>query len=262
MSTTSRQASNETPRRILITGAGSGIGRALALRLDAQGDWLALIGRRLEALEQTASACRSQPPLLLPADVTKSEELAIAARSIEQAWGALDGVVNNAGVAFYGSPEQTSLLDWERVLAVNLTAPFMVVQTMLPLLRRGRQAAIVNVASTLGVVGLRGASAYCAAKGGLVNWTRALALDLAPDQIRVNAVLPGVVDTPMLDTERGDSDSAAARKQRLAALHPLGRLASPDDVAAAIAMLLSRDAGFMTGSLLTVDGGQTAGFAE
>jgi NAD(P)-dependent dehydrogenase (short-subunit alcohol dehydrogenase family) len=87
-------------------------------------------------------------------------------------------------------------------------------------------------------------------------------LDLAPDQIRVNAVLPGVVDTPMLDTERGDSGSAFARKQRLAALHPLGRLASPDDVAAAIAMLLSRDAGFMTGSLLTVDGGQTAGFAE
>ncbi|MFN7965824.1 MAG: SDR family oxidoreductase [Acidobacteriota bacterium] len=262
MSSTSRLTSNETSRRFLITGAGSGIGRALALRLQARGHRLALIGRRVEALEQTAAAFRSTEPLILPADVTQPSDLATAARTIDQRWGALDGIVNNAGLSHYASIEQIALVDWERVIATNLTAPFLVLQTMLPLLRRGEHRSVVNVGSTLGAVGLRGASAYCAAKAGLINWTRAVALDLAPEQIRVNVVLPGVVDTPMLDAERGEPGTAAERKQRLAALHPLGRLASADDVAAAIAMMLSPDAAFITGSTLTVDGGQTAGFAE
>jgi NAD(P)-dependent dehydrogenase (short-subunit alcohol dehydrogenase family) len=257
--TTTEQGSDG--RRALITGAGSGIGRAVALLLSSRGARVALLGRRAERLAETAAGCTGPTPLVLPCDVTDPQAVDSALAATRRVFGGLDQLVNNAGQGHFGAIEQTSLETWNRLLAVNLTGPFLVTRAALPLLEHGAAPAVVNVASTLGVVGLRGASAYCAAKGGLVNWTRALALDLAPLGIRVNAVLPGVVDTEMLDVARAKPDGVD-RRQRLAQGLPLGRIGSVEEIAVMIAALLDRSASFVTGAVLTVDGGATAGFAE
>jgi len=192
--------------------------------------------------------------------VSRESDVEVALTRAGDAWQGLDGLVNNAGAAFYGDVGETTLADWEHMLHVNLTGPFLVTRAALPWLRRGSAPAIVMVASTLGVRGLAGAAAYCAAKGGLVNFTRALAVELAGAGIRVNAICPGVVDTPMLSADRHDGASAEQRRRDLAQVHPIGRVAQPAEIAAAIEHALSPDASFMTGAVIVVDGGQTCGF--
>lgn len=253
-----------SPGRYLISGAGSGIGRELARQWAADGARIALLGRRRDPLEATAAICREAggTALVLPADVTDPEAVRGAAAEVEAAWGGLDGLVNNAGLAGYGGLEETSLEEWQRILAVNLTGPFLLTRAMVPLLRRGRSPGVVMVASTLGLVGLKRAGAYCAAKAGLVNFTRVLALEYAAEGIRFNAVCPAVVDTVMLATDRGDALEPGQRRLELAGLHPLGRLADPAEVAAVIRFLLSPAASFITGTAVTMDGGQMAGFSR
>jgi NAD(P)-dependent dehydrogenase (short-subunit alcohol dehydrogenase family) len=252
------------PRRALVTGAGSGIGRATAVRLAAGGARVALVGRRRDPLEETAGLCREVggEPLVCPADVTRVDAVDAVVGAAGARWGALDALVCSAGMAFYAGVEATSPEAWDEVLRVNLTAPFFVARAALPWLRRGDAASVVMVASTLGLTGLRGAAAYCAAKAGLVNFARALAIEEAAAGVRVNVVCPGVVDTPMLDTPREGSRSREERIERLAAAHPLGRIGRPEDIAAVIAGLLAKDAAFVTGAVVVADGGQSAGFLE
>ena len=204
MSTPEATQKPRSARRVLVTGAGSGIGRSLALLLAERGYTLALVGRRSDALARCrdeALSAGAAEALALPADITDEDALAELASRLESSLGGLEGVVNNAGRSVFASVGDMSLGEWRSVLDVNLTGTFLVVRALLPLLRAGEAPAIVNVASTLGEVGLKGAAAYCAAKAGVINFTRALALDLGEEGVRVAAVAPGPVRTEMLQTE-------------------------------------------------------------
>lgn len=232
----------------LVTGGSRGIGRAICLRLAAEGAGIVLHFHRNRAAAETVAAAIAAPVTLVQADVGSSAD-------VERMFGELAGrrldiLINNAGV-WKGTPAGSSpaaLID--EILATNLKGPFLVTQCALPLLNDGGR--IVNISSVAGRIGIAGGrSLYGAAKAGLDALTRNWALELAPRRILVNAVAPGYVPTDMTAAHLGDPDIY----DRALARHPLGRLGTPEDIAAAVAFLCSADAGFVTGQSLNVSGG-------
>jgi len=244
----------------LVTGAGTGIGRATALRLAAEGAAVALMGRRQDLLAETAARVRREGGEALPmlGDVAAEADAVEAVARAETEFGGLDILFNNAGVVHDGDALETSLQSWRDSLDINLTGPFLMSRAAIPCLRRRGGGVIINNASTLGLVGLPRAVAYCAAKGGLVALTRAMALDHAAEKIRVNAICPGVVDTAM-PRRRGLADADRRRLDEVyGPLHPVGRVGTPAEVAALVAFLAGDEAAFITGVAYPIDGGLTA----
>ncbi|MGH2863512.1 MAG: SDR family NAD(P)-dependent oxidoreductase [Solirubrobacteraceae bacterium] len=237
----------------IVTGAGSGIGRAVALRLARDGMLVLAADIDLVRAEQTA---KDAGELVGGAQVDVSNEesvrelVAVAAHA-----GPIGALVNVAGVGSITNAPDTPLEVWERVMSVNATGTFLCCKHVIPHLRTRGSGAIVNIASIAGLVGMRDRAAYCASKGAVVALTRAIALDHAVEGIRVNAVCPGTVDTPWIERLL---DETGATRERLAARQPMGRIASADEVAGAVAWLLSGEAAFATGSMLVLDGGWTA----
>ncbi|MFN3727624.1 MAG: SDR family NAD(P)-dependent oxidoreductase [Allosphingosinicella sp.] len=235
-------------RRILITGAASGIGLATARLFAAEDAHLALLDRDREALERIASELGAHAAAV---ELTEESQIREAVAGSASALGGLDGVVNVAGIGGGTFVESMRLDDWNRVLAVNLTAPFLVCREALPHLRHAGGGTIVNVASGQGLLpSSPSLSAYAASKGGLVTFSKAMALELAPE-IRVNAICPGVVDTPLLPAQM----RAAARAPGSG--YALKRVGEPEEIAAGILFLTSRESAFVTGIALAVDGGRT-----
>jgi NAD(P)-dependent dehydrogenase (short-subunit alcohol dehydrogenase family) len=240
----------------IVTGAGRGIGRAIAHRLASEGAWVAVVDKDLSLAEQSAADAPG-PAIALSADVGDEEAVAAAVTSVLQARGRLDIVVNNAGIAGPQEPAgSTDLPGWDETLRTNLTGTFLVSKHAIAHLRASR-GCIVNIASALAFIGLRRESAYGPSKAGVVQLTKGMALDYAPD-VRVNAVCPGAVRTDMIVSVLAEGD----REQRLAEygqIHPLyRRLAEPDEIADAVLFLASPDASFITGVALPVDGGLVA----
>jgi NAD(P)-dependent dehydrogenase (short-subunit alcohol dehydrogenase family) len=244
-----------TPR-VVVTGASSGIGRAAAARLVARGAAVALWARRADELAALAEEL-GDAAVAVPCDVSNPEAVAAAARESEERIGLVSGLVNAAGVA---DPRPLAELDadaWHRTIGVNLSGPFFACQAIAQRLRQeGTAGSIVNVGSELSAMGMPSYSAYCASKFGIVGLTKALAAELAP-HIRVNALCPGPVDTPMLAGEFAlASDPEQARldeNQR----PPMGRIGQPGEMADAAVWLLL-DATFATGAVVPIDGGTTA----
>jgi NAD(P)-dependent dehydrogenase (short-subunit alcohol dehydrogenase family) len=230
-------------RRILITGAASGIGQRTAELFAGEGAALTLIDCDRKRL---ASVARETGGTAVEADVTQEPSVTHAVEKGASAMGGIDGVVNAAGIVIHGSVLDVGLADWKLVLDVNLTGTYIVVRCCLPWLAKAPFATIVNIASGQGLLPNNpGMTAYAASKGGVVNLTRALAAELAPS-IRVNSVCPGMVDTPMTAGLERDLDRYA-----------LGRIAEPLEIAQAILFLTSTESSFVTGAALAVDGGRT-----
>jgi meso-butanediol dehydrogenase/(S,S)-butanediol dehydrogenase/diacetyl reductase len=239
----------------VVSGAGSGIGRQVARLLLQEGARVAFFGPTREKLE----AARAEGPDASIAVAGRHEAPGDVQRVIAatvDAFGRLDLLVNNAGAYLEASTADTRLDDWRRILDVNLTGPFLLAREALPHLRRSGKGVIVNVASTLGLRPIPGSAAYSAAKAGLIQLTRSLALEEAPRGVRANAVCPGVVDTPIHRQRVGDDDaSVRAFLDSAGKLHPLGRVGAPEDVAALILFLASEESSWTTGAVVTVDGG-------
>ena len=222
----------------LVTGAASGIGAAVAARFRADG--FTVVGLDVVPAEGVVEC-----------DVTSSSAVDAVVASLSQ----LDVVANIAGIPQFGRVESISDSEWDRVLAVDLTGPFYVCRAAIPLLRSSR-GCIVNLASVAGIQGQAYTAAYSAAKGGLVLLTRALAVELAPDGVRVNCICPGGVDTPLIRQASFPPDADAGLVARLSG--PMPALARPDDVASAVAWLASDAAATVTGIALPMDGGRSA----
>jgi NAD(P)-dependent dehydrogenase (short-subunit alcohol dehydrogenase family) len=244
----------------IVTGAGTGIGRAIALALAREGAKVAVAGRRREKLEEAAQAIRQAggEALVTVCDVSSEADSYRAVKDAEEAFGHVNVLVNNAGALSVSTVESISVEEWDRLMATNLKGPFLMSRAVLPAMRQAGGGAIVNVGSVFGLVAMKDRAAYCASKGGVTMLTKAMALDHAQEKIRVNCICPAIVETDLIRELFSKSEEGRrARDTRLATL-PLGKFGKPDDIAELAVFLASEESSWMTGTAIPVDGGLTA----
>lgn len=236
-----------------ITGAGSGMGKNMAITFAREGAKVAVIDVNEAAAADVAGSIGGNA-LALRCDVSRKHDIEAALAATIEAFGKLDILVNNAGITHVNKPiSQIDEAEFDRVFAVNVKGVFLLSQAVVPLMRKAGGGVIINIGSTAGLRPRPGLSAYNATKGAVHNLTKTLAVELAPDKIRVTAIAPVATETPLLPSFLGHSNEM---KEKFIATVPLGRLALPQDIADTALFLASDEAGFLTGNIVEVDGGR------
>lgn len=240
----------------LITGGASGIGRATAELFAREGARVAVADYSKNGGQDTVNAIKEAggDAIFAPVDVSDSAQVTRMVEAAIQGYGRIDILLNGAGILHYGTILETDEQSWNRVLSINLTGTYLCCRAVVPHMIRQGGGSIINVASTVGAHdACANAVAYVTSKGGVTLFTRAIAIDHAKQGVRVNALVPGATDTPMIRNALTPEALEA-----LAASHPIGRLGRPEELAKAVLFLASDDASFVTGTAMYVDGGQTA----
>jgi NAD(P)-dependent dehydrogenase (short-subunit alcohol dehydrogenase family) len=244
----------------IVTGAGTGIGKAIALAMRREGARVALVGRRREQLDEVAREIGGTE-LVCAGDVRVLEDIQRVVKESIEKFGGVDVLVNSAGVLYGGTAENLTEEQWGDTFAINVKAVWRMSREVLPSMRKAGGGSIVNISSVLGLIGARNRVAYSASKGAVTLMTKSMAMDHAHEQIRVNCICPGIVETEMVaEFIRNAPSPEEARKVR-EALHPLGRFGQPEDIAGLAVFLASDEARWITGAAMPVDGGYTAGKA-
>lgn len=241
----------------IVTGAGSGIGRACAIAMANEGARVVLVGRRKDRIEAVAQEIGDHA-LAVSGDVSKASDISRLLEKTAERFGAPNFLLNNAGVLHAGNAEQITEEQWDQTFNLNVRAVWLLSRAVLPHLRTAGGGSIINIASTLGLVGAPNRAAYAPSKGAVVQLTKSMAVDHGHENIRVNAICPSFVETEL--TERilqQTSDPAAVRKDRTKS-HPIGRLGRPEDIAGLAVYLASEESSWVTGAILPVDGGYLA----
>jgi len=237
----------------LITGAGSGIGKAIAQAFMCEGANVVIAGRDSKKLEHAAAEIGAKC-LAIAADVSRADDVHKLVRAATEKFKRIDILVNNAAVLLPGTAEQLSEEDFDQTFAINVRGLWLLSRAVLPQMRAAGGGSIINIGSVLSTLGARNRVAYASSKGAVLAMTRAMALDHAAENIRVNCICPGIVETEMVAKFNMDE---SARRQRLA-MHPAGRFGRPEDVAGLAVFLASDESAWITGTAQTVDGGYSA----
>jgi NAD(P)-dependent dehydrogenase (short-subunit alcohol dehydrogenase family) len=255
---------NKMPRLLgkvaFITGGGTGIGKECALQFAREGARVTVAARRKAPLETVVREIErgGNDALAVTCDVSDRSSVESALAEAMRCFGRLDVVLNNAGAVIVATAEQTPDEDWHRLLAANLTGTFFVSRAALPLFRKSGGGTIINIGSILGLVARKQRAAYCAAKAGVTGLTKAMALDHAHENIRVNCICPSIVETDLGRESMARAGDLDAERQRRGVEIPLGRLGKPEDVAQMAVYLASDESAWITGAALPLDGGLTA----
>ena len=249
---------NFTDKVAFVTGAASGIGREAALAFARKGAKVVAADISEQGNQETVHLIEDQggQAIAVKCDVTRSEDVKAALDKTVEAFGRLDFAFNNAGIE-PRNPAPTAEYEeeeWNRIIDINLRGVFLCMKHEIPLILKQGGGALVNTSSGAGIIGIKGSPAYTAAKHGVIGLTKAAALDYAAQNIRVNAVCPGYIDTPMMGRFTGGTDEGRAQ---VIAEEPIGRMGKPEEIAAAVVWLCSDAAAFMVGHAMVIDGGQT-----
>jgi NAD(P)-dependent dehydrogenase (short-subunit alcohol dehydrogenase family) len=250
-----------TGKIAFITGAGSGIGRACAELFAQQGAKVILAGRRAEPLNSAVTKINNSggEAVAVSCDVTDNAQVSAALKAAADKFGSLTTIVNNAGVIVPGNAEQTTDANWDMMININLKGTFLVSRGALKFLRQANGGSIINIGSIYGVVGSKQRVAYAASKGGVTMLTRAMALDHAHENIRVNCICPSLVETEIAKQLFANAPNPEEARRQRVSLIPMGRAGTPQEIAHLAAYLASDESAWVTGAALPIDGGQAAG---
>jgi NAD(P)-dependent dehydrogenase (short-subunit alcohol dehydrogenase family) len=241
----------------IITGAGSGIGRACALALAREGAKVALVGRRKTLLEEVAHQI-GESTLVVAADVSKQGDIDRIVEQTVARFGGLNVLLNNAGVLHVGTAEQITEEQWDETFRINVRGLWLLSRAVLPPMRKAGGGSIINMASVLGINGARNRASYAPSKGAVVLLTKCMAIDHGYEHIRVNAICPAFVETDLTAAVINQApDPASIRAERIS-VHPIGRLGQPEDIAGLAVYLASDESSWVTGAVFPVDGGYLA----
>lgn len=244
----------------IVTGGGSGIGRATALLFAKEGAHVIVADKNRDAAAKVAGECAvgNRKAMALAADVSRGDDVKRMIDETVKAHGRLDVIVNNAGYGTFGTVVDIEEAEWDALMAVNVRGVFLCCKHAIIAMKKTGGGTIVNVASVVAAIGIRNRAAYVASKGAVAALTRAISLDHVAEGIRCNAIAPGTIDTPYYDDVMARAPDKAAFRKGLEGRQPVGRLGTPEEIAAGILFLASDESGFAHGTILTIDGGFTA----